>query len=155
MAHIATLPDNLKQLICQRRLEQVTFDNIVKELADNGVSISKSTVSIWVRSPDGAKVMSEVQQELEKEWKGEPLASKLSRVHAAIEKATRLRRFLRSLPQITKDWLSVSREFRSYLTLIREEMEPLRLEMSSSSVESPFEEWQSVLDALEDEIVVQ
>lgn len=105
-----------------------------KELADYvkeewGFPISRQTIGYFLKSKEGEAIMSEVYDQLRKEYSNEPVVEKSTRVLALREQAVKLQKVLRGLP-VDKEWLDFSAEFRQYIKQIATEMEGLQINIS-------------------------
>lgn len=125
--------------ICALRLDNHTLQRIADKVrAEFDVSYTNASYSTYFKSQEGKDRLHSMEQLLWEEWENEPLAKKVSRVHALAEQAQKLQRIIRSLPIHDPAYLTLSKEFRGYLALLRVETEPLRVGKEEEIV-SPFE----------------
>lgn len=128
-----------KKFVCQLRLEQYKYKDILTESESRfGVRTSKATLSKFFNSSEGESLLYTVQRELSEKYKGEPLAEKYSRIHALVEAATKLRNWVRVHKPGDKEYTATHRLYLDNLVKLREETEPLRLEVADLTAESPL-----------------
>ncbi len=139
------LSEEQKRAICKLKLEQYTHQQIIDFMEKEwNFSCSLPTVGRFFSSVEGMELLDKVREELVQEYQTEPLAEKFSRIHALVEKATRLRHTLRLMKTTDKEWVKLSKEFREYLKALRDETEPLFVEVKNREL-SPYEQLEELL----------